>query len=407
MRRFLTIIAFSGGFSGFQLLLMGVLISGLGYASRLFTVPYRAGFLIFSVIAVLYGISTRTFAKLGRLWTPLLIFWLLYFIRIAMDGYITPVSLRIEPMEYLQKAAGAAFIPMFIFLLRLDNEQNKIAFNSFWIVLGGCLLAAISFYGKFLHESYRFLTYAGVDSAILMGPIGLAYIGVTITVISLQRSVSSVVHGKMHAISLLSIAGGAILIAVSGTRSALIAFFIACSLIIVAEYLTSDRQKIVFSSIFIVFGGILIAFAMNLYGADTADRYQILIQKLAVGDPSTGGGRLLLYQNTLEQIFQNPLLGSGLEEKNSQFYPHNHILEAFMATGVLGGVCFCILCWHTIKRCFLILLKEKSYGWIPCVFIVYFIHGLFSSSIIDSTLWYSMMAVYAVPIEEPTSSLPG
>jgi len=128
-----------------------------------------------------------------------------------------------------------------------------------------------------------------------------------------------------------------------------------------------------------------------------------MIQQLAIGDLTAGGGRLLLYQDTLEQIVQNPLFGSGLEEKYSRFYPHNHILEAFMTTGVLGGLCFVILCWVTIKRSFLILQKEESYGWIACLFIIYFVHGLFSSSIIDSSFWYSMMAVYAVPIAGPAT----
>lgn len=133
------VIAYGAGFSGFTLLLFGIHGAGLAYTSRQFTVPYRVAFLAFSVLFFLYGILKRSFTKFGRLWIPLLTFWLLYLLRVAMDGYIAPVPLRQPPMEYVQKAVGIAFIPMFIFLMRLGPRENRVAFRAFWLVHIGCL----------------------------------------------------------------------------------------------------------------------------------------------------------------------------------------------------------------------------------------------------------------------------
>jgi len=51
----------------------------------------------------------------------------------------------------------------------------------------------------------------------------------------------------------------------------------------------------------------------------------------------------------------------------------------------------------------LILKKDISYGWIAIIFMIEFIAGLFSSSIISAGLWYTMLAVYAVPVAEPVT----
>jgi len=408
VRTFLIIGAFTGGFSGYQLMMIGVFVAGLGYASRYFTVPYRAGFLAFALLVILYGISTRSFARLGRLWIPLLIFWLLYFIRIAMDGYLFPVPLGMEPIEHVQKAVGMTFIPMFIFLLRLDSKGNRWVFNAFWTVQIGCLIIILLFYKQYFGETYRLLVHASTGNVTtLMGPIGLAYIGVVTVVISFQRLLMNISFLRSMVL-LVIIAGGITIIIFSATLSALVAILLACSIIIISVNILNRYSRKVIWTLLIVLTVCLSSYIiLEKIGSAVVTRSDALVTQLASGDPGVGSGRLGIYQNTLKQIFQNPLFGSGLEEKHARVYPHNNILEAFMATGVLGGICFCILCWATLKRCFLVLRKKNNYGWIACIFIVYFIQGLFSSSIINQQFWYSMLAVCAVPITDRQRNITG
>jgi O-antigen ligase len=291
-------------------------------------------------------------------------------------------------------------------LLSMDAKKNKWAFPAFWIVIISTLALSILFYRKFFGESYRFLIYSGVDAATLMGPINLAYIGVIVIVISFQRIISKGAseNTKQLMISLLLISGGMTMVILSATRSALLVIVTICMINLAIEYFRDPNTKKLIGVVFIIFFVVLLGFIiMARIGSDIVGRYNLLMEQILVSDPSAGGGRLLLYQDTLKQIIANPLFGSGLEVKYSGAYPHNHILEAFMATGIIGGLCFCFLCWETLKRSFLIIQDKKEYGWVASLFIVYFMHGLFSSSIINPPLWYSMLAVYAVPFIESAS----
>ena len=115
-------------FSGFNLLLVGVLAAGYGAASQMFSVPYRIGFLGFSLIFLILSRSRNPLASLGRLRIPLFIFWLYYIPRIALDGFLDPVLLGRPPSEYVQKAIGMTSLPMFVFLARLGPRENRPAF---------------------------------------------------------------------------------------------------------------------------------------------------------------------------------------------------------------------------------------------------------------------------------------
>ena len=398
------IFAFGFGFSGFQLLLLMIHVTGFGYASRIITVPFRMGFLAFSLVLILYGISARSFSRLGALWIPFLIFWFLYFLRIAMDGYLFHVPLGHPPIEYVQKAVGVVFIPCFIFLMRLGYRENALALKAFWTVHIVCLVFALIFYKDFIGVSYRSLRYSSIDTSTIMSSINLSYIGAVAAVVSFQLLLMEFTYlkrtGRLLFLS-VTLFGGMVVIIFASTRSALIAWVFTSVVIIFKS--GSKRYKV--QQAFIIAGSILVigivSYAlMEKMGSGMASRYKTLGRQIAAGDSDAGSGRLVIYRNAFEQILQEPLLGSGLEERHCRHYPHNHVLEAFMATGFIGGVCFIILCWTALKKSFLILHKNKTYGWIACYFLVFFTRGLFSSSIIDSNLWYSMMAVYSVPIHK-------
>ncbi|MES2773469.1 MAG: O-antigen ligase family protein [Bacteroidota bacterium] len=49
------------------------------------------------------------------------------------------------------------------------------------------------------------------------------------------------------------------------------------------------------------------------------------------------------YGGAYKQFIESPLIGDFLEEKQTKQYPHNLILEAFMALGIFGGVLFIII----------------------------------------------------------------
>jgi O-antigen ligase len=395
---FLT-IAFGAGLTGFECYLLALKAVGLGDFTRQFTVPYRALFLAFSITYIAYGVSKRCFVKLGHLWIPLLAFWFLYLLRILMDGYLNPVWLGREPIEYVQKAIGVTLIPMFMFLLRLGPRENDVAFRAFWTVHIASLGLALLNYRDLFGFDYRLLRYRGVDASELLDSINLAYVGVIATVVAFQVIVKNFLseQKRVHSYLYFVLAGGLSIMILSETRSAVVAYVVTCSIIVFTSMSKPLSLRKTLSVLFVCFvvGALSYALVMNVGGA-IMSRTSTLVYRLQSGNIDEIG-RVEKYEDAFHQFCEKPLFGSCLEEQNSKFHPHNNILEAFMATGVVGGLSFAVLLIDAVRRCLFILKEKRSYAWIACFFIVFLIRGLFSTPLISSALWYSMMAVFAVP----------
>jgi O-antigen ligase len=115
----------------------------------------------------------------------------------------------------------------------------------------------------------------------------------------------------------------------------------------------------------------------------------------------TENSRLYLYSLVLEKVEKNPLFGFGLELPDGLGYPHNLILESFLALGILGGLMFIILQIYMLFQAFALLKHKNSYkaawGWLGILFIQYFIASMSSGSIYGSyVLWYLMFAVLVI-----------
>ena len=141
---------------------------------------------------------------------------------------------------------------------------------------------------------------------------------------------------------------------------------------------------------------LVVIITFSYYGETTFRRFRSLYHQYETADMAIGSGRWALYQGAMAQFMENPILGSSLEMQGRQSYPHNHIVEAFMATGAIGGLAFVMLAAVALYAAFMILKHLPERGWIACFFLVLFLRGFFSSVVIDAQLWYSLIAVLGV-----------
>ena len=396
---FFSTFSFAIGFFGFNFFLLCIVALGLGENSRFFSIIYRAGFLAFSIIAILYGTNRNAFGKIGVIWLPLIVFWSLYFLQIAKDCYFMKIDLGMSPSEYIQKALGMTFIPMLVFLIQMSDGENKWAFRTTWITILGCCAFSLIFYREILGQGYRMVRHSSFGAGYLISPQLLSYIGAITVCIAEHLFLMKLKtqNSKVYKVSLCGILFlGMALVLMGGTRSALL----ACTFISVVIFLANSSEssfnyKIKVSIAFILIG-LLFSFAIWEYGSQILDRFSGLSAQLS----GESEGRMSIYRDTLLQIWDSPFWGSGLEVKTTRFYPHNHILEAFMATGIFGGAAFIVLSLAAVIKSYRILKLEKAYGWIACLFLVFYFRGMFSGSIINAHMWYAMMAVFAVAINQ-------
>ena len=119
-----------------------------------------------------------------------------------------------------------------------------------------------------------------------------------------------------------------------------------------------------------------------------------------------GEQRVDIYRNAIAQFLASPFVGSALVEETTHMYAHNSIIECFMATGLVGGVAFCVVAFMAVRAAIRLLRLPTAPGWVGLVFIQYFVAGLFSGTVFgDGWLW--CLAAAAVALEQASRPLGG
>ncbi|MBM4258951.1 MAG: hypothetical protein FJ147_24005 [Deltaproteobacteria bacterium] len=103
--------------------------------------------------------------------------------------------------------------------------------------------------------------------------------------------------------------------------------------------------------------------------------------------------RLDLWQSAWEDFLDHPLAGRAMEGRYD-IYPHNLLVESFMATGMFGGGAFLWLLLLGLRAALRLIWRSHEHGWIGLLFIQMTVYGCFSGSLWSlSGFWYMLAAV--------------
>jgi oligosaccharide repeat unit polymerase len=104
-------------------------------------------------------------------------------------------------------------------------------------------------------------------------------------------------------------------------------------------------------------------------------------------------GRDRLYQAGIEDFLESPIIGSSFV-LDSGMYVHNSILEAFMATGLIGGILFCIIVLFVFIYSVKIAKTDTKYMFIALLAVQYIIYSFFSRALMMlPELWLMLFLV--------------
>jgi O-antigen ligase len=113
------------------------------------------------------------------------------------------------------------------------------------------------------------------------------------------------------------------------------------------------------------------------------------------GAAFTDDTRSQLMADAWELFGQSPILGAGIDPLES--YPHNLVIEAFMAGGLVTGLAFSVLIIFAGFACMRVWRDCARLSWIPMLFIQYFVGAMLSGSLYYSyAFWVLMTAVMSV-----------
>ncbi|MFL2545889.1 MAG: O-antigen ligase family protein [Candidatus Rariloculaceae bacterium] len=105
--------------------------------------------------------------------------------------------------------------------------------------------------------------------------------------------------------------------------------------------------------------------------------------------------RVELSQRAWVEFAANPLLGVAIEDRAFRLYPHNLVLEAFLATGLFGGLLLVIIMLFSVVHALRLALSGSVASWISVLYIQYFVSGMFSGALYGaSDFWVLMAALF-------------
>lgn len=386
-------------------LLFGLLIAGyplisslsplLGIGSRFFSVPYRAFVLVIALGILIWTGLNRGRLYRGLFWLPLSLFWSLYFLRLLLDTAVFPVETRLASWEYWMFAIGVSFIPMMAFLVRPNDAGLDRALVLTIVMTGIAVIVGLYTNIRAVLAGDTQSIEAGRISTDTLNPISFGHLGASLVILSatmlLSRRTTSLV-GKLVCWGLVFLGLGVTVL--SSSRGPLLALVAGLAILFVATFRRGNRLGMLAGSIVILgagsFGGMAI---QERVGFGVFSR----IQKITSTFDNASDLRMQYMHDAWQQFLDHPVLGSGLEERNSKQYPHNVVVESFMATGVLGGFTFITLLVLSLLAAGRVIFVSPRNGWVAALYLQYLVGAMVSGSLYgNATMWALMGSIIVI-----------
>ncbi len=136
-------------------------------------------------------------------------------------------------------------------------------------------------------------------------------------------------------------------------------------------------------------------------GSGLADR---LTKMIVQRDTS---GRDVIYKNVINIIESSPITGAFYLVPSGPgvgMYPHNYLLEVFMATGLIGGIPFIILLFISMRKAFKLIKMRHPSTWIVILYVQIIFYGMFSTGLYTTEDFW-ILAFYIASLKIPSNTL--
>jgi O-antigen ligase len=379
--------------------LIAILPTFFNIDTQRITIPYRAFVLFVSAVAIFILVRNRTKIFKSKFWFYFLTFWCLYGCRLFYELVLADNMLRFKPEEYLLFTFGITLLPAIVFAFPTNAATLKLARQLTFVIAVSALVGnlAVGWEAIFTSGFSRFNTEA-------LNPVSFAVLGSLTILIGLTNILadpqptgrSIILKNMIRTTYFMGIGLGLVVIFVSGSRGPLLATG-ACAAIMLGVSLRENIRN----AVVVVPIAFIATIVMVIFGTEaiTTGTLFARFRSFATLEDQSDTDRLDLWQGALSQFLESPMLGSGLEEQSFLYYPHNIPLEAFMATGIIGGICFSIILVWSLYRTFALLKLPAQYSWVAVIYLALAMMALFAGSIWGAgSLVHMMLAVMAMPV---------
>ena len=306
------------------------------------------------------------------------VFWVGYFSRIIYDSYIVQnLSDLFDPFTVIVTALTFVLIPMLPSFIGLNEKNRAVAYK---LLLGLTIIGA----ALMLLDSRELLLDLGERNQVRyslekLNPISVGYVGGILLILSTISVLSSLTSFNVIKIVACAIGGGVglFILLVAGSRGPAVAAFVALAF----YWLVPIRfpKLLLGLGLVAILGTVVVniqGYVLQQFDIDVSTRFV----EAQEGESSSIDSRGESFDSAWQQFKENPLFGDALFEKSQGTYPHNLILEALMATGIVGGAAYLLAIIIMLIAAVRLLARENGYEWLALLGIFFLIASQFSGS---------------------------
>lgn len=335
-------------------------------------------------------------------------FWLAYTFRIVIDTNFQAELLSRPASDYWIWSMGVCLVPALGLMGINDASTLKLTHSLCWAALAMATVLALLFGTDYVIRVDGTEAEVGRLALETLNPISTGHLGASLAIVSGAYLLGTTQRLPLLTVaSLAGVAAGGYLLVSAASRGPVVALL--CVLILVIWSLKFHNSlKILTLLILSTFSAVLF-FSSIVYLEDLNLLTRIV--SASSGDDMAVSARQESYAGALEQFMERPLLGDFLEERSSGFYPHNLTLEAFMATGLIGGMAFLAISLMALIKAIQAIQRHTSRAWLGMIYVQYLVGAQFSGSLYASaTFWgfavlmlFSAEGLESQPIKDPRS----
>lgn len=366
--------------------LLAAAAAALDYSDSLLSLLLRSVIVLLASILLIKAAGRRSNSATFVLMVLAGAFWFLYSLRIIYSTLLSLEPLSRSSGDYYMWAFGACLLPMLAAARSVPNPGSlKSAFRFTYGLLFCAVVLAAAFGSSMVLTQASDLENTGRLRLEMLNPISLGHLGVTLAVFSVWRLMhrDKGIKRRWQGNSLLmtGILLGFYIMVAANSRGPIIAASCCFLFIIASSNLRRKSILLLMGACIVILSFPLITYLDEALGISAFDR-------LFSSDVATDSSRQLLYEGAFREFSMSPFTGGGLEVRGLQTYPHNLVMEAFMATGIFGGLFFLLLIVCLSLSTFRLYKKNPEGGWIPLLFVQYLIASQFSGAIYSSTYFW-------------------
>lgn len=347
----------------------------------------RAANFSLALVLILAGIAGQRERSSGLLFVCLGIFWLAYTVRLYSDTLYDPAFLANDGSYYWVWAIGGSLVPMLGLAMKTSRpEQAGDYFR--WLYLAtfvACFLSMFLASGAVTTQSGAEYESGRMRLEVL-NPISLGHLGAMLVELSawallFHRPWS---RGSRRLLLLAGLAIGCYVLLAANSRGPVLAV-LACFLFLLC--FVSFRYKFAVMAFLVVGALAIVPLSLYLQETQNINAFSRLFGQ-SLEQHAQQSSRLDLFGSAFEVFLTNPWLGGALEDPLTRSYPHNVIVESYMALGLFFGSLFVIVLIGLCYRTAVLFRRFPQYGWPSLLFIQYLVGAQFSGALYGSTFMW-------------------